>query len=573
MQSVDSQSVTDKNPTTPVFYMNSQEITKGESITVEYKTDSNKSGLSDSKLAEAVVAMANAEGGTIFIGIDKSRQVVGSQRLKDKYWKNERAVEGMLLENTRPSLPTTATFMELEGEPVVCIAVPRAPSTVGTASGKYLKRRIGSTGEPENVPMSPDEIIAGMSRVGTLDFSSTTLSKSSLDEIDLTLVEATAKNILSRTNEQRDQDLFRQPPINILQTIGLLDPDQRPNIAALLLFGRDEVLQYRLPNHFVQYQVFGSGAQVLKNEIFRGPLVRLFPHLLTMPELLRNSDEFRYRGSNVVIPEYSPDSIREAISNALVHRDYALQPGIQTQVYDGELSIYSPGGFPSGVTLQNILSVGATPRNRRLAEAMMRLKFVETSGRGVDFIFAGQARYGRPAPDYTQSTNERVCVRLVGGKANLDFCRFLNSTSPDLGVKQLLVLNALFFRHDLLLREAAELLQSPPILTEQVLSEMHRRGYVQYTNEAPRRYFLKGSLHPSARRAVKPARLTEEQMKIYRDRLLGELGRVDALSTDWLADAVGLSPTQTYRTLTRLRKEGLVAPTRDKKWKLAAATR
>jgi predicted HTH transcriptional regulator len=75
--------------------------------------------------------------------------------------------------------------------------------------------------------------------------------------------------------------------------------------------------------------------------------------------------------------------------------------------------------------LDRLFSVAPSPGNIRLAEALYKLKHVESSGKGIDFIYFGQARYGRPAPDYHGSTSESVSVRLIGGNANLEFCKLL----------------------------------------------------------------------------------------------------------------------------------------------------
>ena len=200
-------------------------------------------------------------------------------------------------------------------------------------------------------------------------------------------------------------------------------------------------MRYRMPNAFVQYQRFGPRGEVLENNRYNGPLIKLIPMLVNLEGFKRKSDEFLYRGQSVTIPEYSEEAIREAIANALSHRDYTYQNSVQIQLFSNELIITSPGGFPRGVSVDKLLSVSPSPRNRRLSEALYRLKLSEGSGRGIDFIHYGQAKYGRPAPDYSASDNDRVSVRIPSGRANLDFCKLILSVNADLNIKEMLILN------------------------------------------------------------------------------------------------------------------------------------
>lgn len=519
-------------------------------------------------MTKAVVALANAEGGRIYIGVKNSGEIVGSKRLQEEYWKNESAIEGMILSSTTPSHGTKVSVLAHDEHKIICIHVPKAQTTIGTSSGLYLKRRINSKGQPENQPMTPDEIFGGITRLGTNDFSATVLNGLSFQDIDLQLADTVFEQLRKEAQDPKSKEIYSQGPDNILKTLGLLSHDEKPNIACLLLFGKDQSLRDRLPNYYVQYQVFGEGGELLKNERYSEPIAKLFPKLLEFPEMNRNSDEFRLRGQTHKIPEYPEDSRREALANALVHRDYSLPSGVQIQVYEGEITVISPGSFPPGVTLNNLLSTPPTPRNRRLTEAMSLLKFVESSGRGIDFIFKGQAYYGRPAPDYTDSNSSRVSVRLVGGKANLDFCRFIISSIDDPSVYDLLILNSLFFHRDHTIEEIQALIQKPKAFAEQRMVSLHKKGLIEISSDRTARYFLKGSVHPAARNAVKPQRMSKVEISEFRNQIVAELKRRNPLSKTEIADLIGLSEPQAYRLLAKLEKDGRVV-TKNKQWYLS----
>jgi len=542
----------------------------GETLIIEYKDD-NHDGFNDNKIIESAVAMANSNGGKIFVGVTDKGIVKGSRRLNEEYWQSVQSIEAIILQNTRPNLMTKSSELVHEGLRVVCIEVPAASTTVGTNSGKYLKRRIDSKGSPINLPMNAEEIASGVSTVGATDFSANHLLGCTLEELDLELVEETSKKLLKQYQLSRDEKeiaFFNQSPENVLKGLGMLNRKGEPNIGAVLLFGKVETIRNRLPQAFIQYQVFSTRGELLKNERYTEPMARLIPLLLSLPELNRNSDEFTYRGTSVVIPEYSAEAMREAIANALVHRDYTFPNSIQIQVYGHELMVTSPGGFPQGVTIEKLLSVPPSPRNRRLAEALYRLKFVESSGRGIDFIYFGQARYGRPAPDYQGSTNDSVSVRLVGGKANLDFCKIILTLNDSLSINEMLLLNSMYSNRDLTLSEASRTIQIHESQTKEILMNMHRNGLVELVNDGEERYFLKGSISPFARKATSPKRLSTTEKKKFSDLIIAALKRRKSLSRASLADSVGLSEPQCYRLIRELTEKGKIRQTSDKKWEL-----
>jgi ATP-dependent DNA helicase RecG len=115
--------------------------------------------------------------------------------------------------------------------------------------------------------------------------------------------------------------------------------------------------------------------------------------------------------------------VREAINNALIHRDYTRLGAVHIQLHDDHVRISNPGGFVEGVRPGNLLVTEPRPRNLRLADAFKRVGLVEHTGRGVETIYRGQLRAGRRPPDYTPSTIASVSVILDASQADLDFVR------------------------------------------------------------------------------------------------------------------------------------------------------
>ena len=531
-------------------------LLQGETLTIEYKDDS-KRDFNDDLIIKACVSMSNANGGVVLIGVSDIGEIVGSLRAKKG---SPQALEGMIRERTNPGINTTVSFINHENKTVVIIQVPKSIDVISTSGGLYLKRQLDSHGKPENKPMSLDEILRGVTRFGMTDLSAGILAEITLDDIDMELVLSTAQKILSSTSSEADKEIFGGTPLNILKSIGLLDRNNIPNIAAILLFGKEDVIKERIPNHFVQYQVFSNSGEILKNEKYYLPIVKLFPILLQSPELCRNSNELVINGQSIVIPEYSKDGLREAFANALVHRDYTMHSGIQVQVYPDELKISSAGGFLDGINIHNLLSVPPTPRNRRLSEAMMRLKFVETSGRGIDIIFYSQARFGRPAPDYSETTPSTVIARLIGGTANLEFCRYIMSLGKP-SLSEMLILNSLFYKRSINISDAAILLQTSETVAQQILTELLKKEWLEIIDEKNPIYLLKGTLKKNK------IRLNEKMQSQIKDKILKILLEHPNLNRTEMSDILNLSPDQTYRLLSSLQKENKIILD-GKSWRL-----
>jgi ATP-dependent DNA helicase RecG len=89
------------------------------------------------------------------------------------------------------------------------------------------------------------------------------------------------------------------------------------------------------------------------------------------------------------VPNYAPQAFREAVNNAVLHRDYTRRGATHVQWHSDHLFISNPGGFLEGITLDNLLVHEPKPRNPRLTEAARRIGLVETTGRGIDKIYLG----------------------------------------------------------------------------------------------------------------------------------------------------------------------------------------
>ena len=161
------------------------------------------------------------------------------------------------------------------------------------------------------------------------------------------------------------------------------------------------------------------------------------------------------------IPQFPLEGVREAVLNALTHRDY-LHPGeILIRHSKQALIVTSPGGFVDGITPENILRHEAVARNRTLANALVKLRLVESSGIGRKRIFRSALIYGKRRPEYA-SDEHSVTLRIFNQGAHEALAGLvarLDAQGSEVGLDQLLVLDALLGQDYIDTTQAAEVLQ------------------------------------------------------------------------------------------------------------------
>ena len=146
------------------------------------------------------------------------------------------------------------------------------------------------------------------------------------------------------------------------------------------------------------------------------------------------------------MPDYPERALREALANALIHRDYQRLGATHFQWKPDRIEISSPGEFPEGVRLDNLLVTAPHPRNPLLADAFKRAGVVERTARGIDTIHLDQLRNGRAAPSYERSDGAGVTVVIPTGEANLELVRLLVTEGQRgcaIGLDELLILSGL----------------------------------------------------------------------------------------------------------------------------------
>jgi ATP-dependent DNA helicase RecG len=145
------------------------------------------------------------------------------------------------------------------------------------------------------------------------------------------------------------------------------------------------VFEYRSSEASIAYQ---------QRQDFRLGFFLWFDDIWKLINLRNDVQQFREGLFKYDIPTFDEDSVREAVLNAVSHRDYRNGGSIWIKQSPRLLDIESPGGFPEGITPDNMRE-RQKPRNRRIAEALARCGLVERSGQGMDLMFRQSIRQGK----------------------------------------------------------------------------------------------------------------------------------------------------------------------------------
>lgn len=528
-------------------------LAEGEGLAVEFKSD--RGPLTDAELLETVVCLANAQGGVLLVGVEDDGVVTG---LHQKHRTAPHHLAAFIAARTVPPLSVQVTFVDLPEGTVAVIEVPKANQPVATSDGKTMIRYRDSRGEPGCRPLYPYELPSWYGDRGLRDFTAQVVSEAEWDDLDPLEFERLRRMV--RENPGGDTALLNLSNEALAGALGLVKRDEsgrlRPTVAGLLIAGREHALRDYLPAHEVAFQVL-HGTEVAVNEFRRWPLLHIHEWLTQAVDVRNEEKELLIDGVRIGVPRYDRAGIREAINNALVHRDYTRLGAIHVQLHDDHVRVSNPGGFVEGVGPHNLLVTEPRPRNPLLADIFKRLGLVERTGRGVETIYRGQLRNGRRPPDYTLSTEVSVTVLLDSGPADLDFVRLTVEAGRRLERGLTLgELFALWQAH----REGvttpnmlADALQRSPEEVAQVLEDLVQEGLLDVPHGL---YRIPPTLYARAQ-AAEPTRSPEELILAY-VRRHGRITRREVMTIcDVNKDqAVYLLQTLVRRGLLRLVGKG-----------------
>jgi len=356
-------------------------------------------------LATTLVALANADGGRLLVGVEDDGAVTGLDPVADR-----EAVERLLraaYEFCTPSVQIEYQFVPWRERFVLVLDVPASPRVHNHTNGRVYLRVLD-----RDQPLNADETLRVAYAKGQASYESQPVRGATLEDVD--------QNLVAEYARLRGLD---QPLERILRGLNLLIEDTL-TVAGVLLFAREPGRW--LPRAGVDWLVFegttvelGADFNLVKREDLIAPLPRLIRRTWDLTGTLVRT-RYQLRGLEMVgQPDYPEFAWREVIVNAIAHRDYSITgTAIQVRLFDDRLEVESPGGLPGIVTVENIRRRRFS-RNPQIVGVLKAWHYIEELGFGVDRVFREMEAVGAPPPRIVDDQGVVTVTLYAANRARL----------------------------------------------------------------------------------------------------------------------------------------------------------
>lgn len=407
-----------------------------EDENLEFKTAQNR--FSTEEVTSYCCALANEGGGRIVFGMTphRPRSVVGSTAFPEI----ERTRAGVMRDlkvGVRVDEVSHPDISRPQARVVVFSVAPRDRGKPVSYKGQYLKRN------GEELIAMPDAEVRAVHDELASDFTAEACLGATWEHLS---DEAIAKFRELWSRKSANGRLLTLDKEQLLRDAELLEGDGITYAALLLLGTRaaltkfipdaEVILEYRLSENstaFDRRHEYRAGFLVFNDEIWAAINAHNYPQPVQRGLLILD------------VPTFNERVTREAIANAVIHRDYRLPRSTFVRQSPRFLGVESPGGFPAGISIENILDEQSL-RNRRVAEVAGKCGLVERGGQGVNLMFEKAILEAKALPDYSKTTEITVRLRLDGTVQDPQFLLFLeragNTLLESLSTDDFLALDA-----------------------------------------------------------------------------------------------------------------------------------
>ena len=351
-------------------------------------------------IGETLVAFANADGGELLVGVEDDGHVTGVPHIREHLVTIQKAVITHIHPDTPLVNPEVRTLdvSTIPGSKIIYFSVQKGTEVVHlTSDGRCLQRR-----DRENKPVSVETIQKKRHEIAAMEYDREMIMNAEVSDLDLNMIASLAKNLMPGTSPE----LFLQ----YLNLAEFTPNGIKLKRAALLLFAKD-ISKWHPRSQVRVIRVvgtsIGSGAQyeVEKDEIRSGNIM----DLLTLSwDILRPNLAVTKLQKDITFREtllYPEMACREALTNAIAHRDYSTQgKGIEIFVFDNRIEILSPGRLLSTIKIDDLKSLKRVheSRNPHISRVLREIGLMRELGEGIPRIFRAMAEYDLVQPELVE---------------------------------------------------------------------------------------------------------------------------------------------------------------------------
>jgi len=379
--------------------MKSQEflelINKGENYHIEFKLEEE----SNEDFAKTIVCFANTDGGKILIGVDDSGKIIGVSDIDNVMLR----MDDIALNRCEPPVIILQESVNIDGKNVVIVNVEKGNQRpYKTKSGHYYVRSSNRCRQATR-----EELLRIFQSTKSLFYDELPVSNAKFIDLDISAFKYFLKNYLEIEINNEEEIIYYLANFHLLEKETLI-----PTLAGILFFAYEP--QKFISEGRIVYAIIDGidiGETVLETKNLTGKIFDIIQDIESFFKLaLRNKHRIKdfQLESKFEIPL---TALREAIVNAIAHRDYTINSPIRVLIFTDRVEIHSPGKLPNTVTIES-MKVGGSHvlRNPTIYNMLLKMKMVTDLGSGVRRIIKLVKEHLNKDVDLISQENEFIVI-------------------------------------------------------------------------------------------------------------------------------------------------------------------
>jgi ATP-dependent DNA helicase RecG len=517
-------------------------LNTAENKNLEFKEARNS--YSKDELLKYLCALSNAGGGYLVLG---ATDKVPHQVLGTKAFENINHDEFNLLQPIISQVHVEVSEFTYDDKRVVAFyANPRPLGKIISYDKRYWCRR------GESLDILNETEIKNIVISESVDYTAQYCEGASYEDFDDLAIDLLRQGVIGKSaSDEAKRAYIAMGKIALLESVGLI-VSGKITFACILLVGKQDsinrlaanaeiIFEYRKEPNIIKYtqrKTYKQSILIALENVWKA----IFPYI--------ERTDIQVGATITEVLNFPERSVREAILNAICHRDYFNPESVIVKINPDKFEVISPGRLPEGVTPKNIVNKQAR-RNRLLAEVLEKCGLIERSGIGVDLMIDAAVHLGQDLPTFEEPDNRFVHLTLYG-KIDKDFSLFMNSID----------------------REAKRELSIEDLIT---LDSVRRNIPTSHSNGASIRRLIRNRLIKvdeydfATLKPKRPIRSKYGYLAV-RDYILDEINRSDGVgcSVKYLSSALKIPQEAIKKVLLSLRNEEVIETSRGRgaKWVL-----
>jgi ATP-dependent DNA helicase RecG len=384
-------------------------------------------------LLKYVSAISNEGGGWLILGQSNDLKITGTTAFR----KPEK-LKIDVLQNAKMSrkIRIDIEIEFVDDHRIVFIKIPPRPRGEPISVGGAYWMRSG-----ESLVAMDSTTLKGIFEEHEDDFSAAVCPDMKLIDLDSEAINKLRELWAKKSGQENIKTLSND---QLLSDLGLIR-DGKITYAAIVLLGSEKALNLYLANAEIVWEFRKNLESIeFQNRVnYKVGFLTYFDDLWA--QIDAHNEKYHLQEGFIVndVKAFNEEVIRESVLNAVSHRDYRDPSSVYIRQTSANVEIESPGGFPTGITIQNIIHAQSKPRNRLIAETLEKTGFVDRSGQGVDKIFKNTIVEGKGLPDYGKSTDHLVKLTIAASIKDPEFIRYIqraNIAAIPLSISDLVLL-------------------------------------------------------------------------------------------------------------------------------------